>query len=107
MRLGHAREPVTGLALLDVDPGRADFVRVGHAKSVVIVARLVGSARPGFVDHEPPWRVGMLEHGLALLPLHDPHREQVGEDRDGVIQGTAFVVAVREPGGFQHANSVL
>src|SRR5207247_1608174 len=102
VRAVYAPLPVYVIVRCGVSGGVAYHTRARDAHALVVVVRLLGRVRPALVHHQPPRRVGMAHDGLALAALEHLHREQIGEDRERLVERAALVVAVGEPDRIQH-----
>src|ERR1044071_578171 len=101
MRLRYAFDAVLRLVRVDVTVRSVDFLRTRDPNAVVVVVRLVGRVGTALVQDEAPGGVGMLDRRLSRRPgsgaLDHPHREEVGEYGERLVERAALEVAVCEP----------
>ena len=96
-RVAEPGDSVVVLALVDVRPRRLDLGMVGDTEAVVVRVGLRGGVGPALVNDEKPFGVGVLHDGNSVASRHDFGGQQAFEDRQGLVQRTAFVVPAYEP----------
>ena len=102
MRGREALDAVLLFVRLDILEGRFDLAVVADAKSIMVVVRLVARVRSPLVDDQKPIRVRMLENGFSIRAPRYFERQQVGKNRQCLVQRATFVVAMDDPHRFQH-----
>ena len=105
LRLGDLAEMVFLFMRLDVFPGSLDLFVARDAKAIMIVEGFLRRVGAAFVNDQAPIGIRMFQRRFAGLLLDDFHRQQIGEDRQGLGERAAFIVAGDQSGCLKHGSS--
>ncbi len=102
VRSGDRSNPVFLFMIKNIPVCSFDFLALCDPKPVVVVMRLVGSVGPPFVHDQAPIGIGMFEDRLAMVSLHDLQSQQLGKNRQRLVQRPTLIMAVDQSYGFEH-----
>ena len=87
VRTADAHELVLLLVCVEVLVSRVHFFDGLHPHAIVVQMRLVRGLGGALVNDEFPLGIGVLYRRLSGSLPYDIERQQVGEHRQGIVQG--------------------
>ena len=102
VRRRHALDLVLRLMVGNILVRDRDFLGSADTKAIVIGVRLVLRVRSAFVNHQAPLGVGMLDYRLLVAALDHLSSQQLGENRQRLIERAALIVPFGHSDRFQH-----